>query len=58
MQRMFALEVKFKLFENDFAEKLEQFVKKLGARERMRSRRGENDEEAEGSNTPNVLIPI
>jgi hypothetical protein len=43
------------IFETDFSEKFDQFVKKLGSRQAMRARR---EEEPQDSNTASVLLPV
>lgn len=55
MQELSSVKNRMAIFEADFSEKFDQFVKKLGSRERMRAKR---EGESEDSNTPNVLIPV
>lgn len=49
------LKLRMDLFEQDFSEKFDQFVKKTGSRQAMRIKRSE---ESEDSNSPMVLIPV
>jgi len=51
------LKSRMDIFEADFSEKFDSFVKRLSSRQKMRQIR-EANEESEDSNTQPVLVPV
>jgi len=58
MEAIRQLKHRMDLFEADFSEKFDQFVRNMGSRDKMRATRAEKSEDSNNTSSPEVLIPI